>query len=130
VPLQIQNLHNSKANSEATSKAPVPLRGTADTNSTATANSAARSTTPAQKAGGRYKFKNNCDGWRSEDRRYKCNIGCKRLPLDFPSHAAYYVIYCDVADRVLRAVYYGEAAQVVLVEEFENIFIVRVGRHG
>src|SRR5271155_496512 len=51
-------------------------------------------------------------------------------PLDFSSHAAYYVVHCDVADRMFGAVYYCQAAQVVFVEKFEDIFVVGVGGDG
>ena len=49
------------------------------------------------------------------------------LLLNFSSHAAYYVVYCDVAYGMLRAIYYCQAAQIVLVEEFEDVFVVGVG---
>jgi hypothetical protein len=51
------------------------------------------------------------------------------LVLDFCVHTAYYVVHCDVADWVLGAVYYCQAAQVVFVENFEDIFVVGVGRY-
>ena len=47
--------------------------------------------------------------------------------LDFSAHAAYYVVYCDVADRALRAIYYCQAAQVVFIEKLEDVFVVGVG---
>jgi hypothetical protein len=65
---------------------------------------------------GRYKFKSNSDG--------------NGVLLDFCAHAAHYVVYCDVADGMLRGVYYCEAAQIVFVEQFEDFFIVCVGRYG
>jgi hypothetical protein len=49
--------------------------------------------------------------------------------LDLCVHTAYYVVHCDVADWVLGAVYYCQAAQVVFVENFEDIFVVGVGRY-
>jgi hypothetical protein len=59
---------------------------------------------------GRYQFNGN--GWRSEDRHDENDC----VMLDFSSHAAYYVVYCDVADGMLRGVHYREAAQIVFVE--------------
>jgi hypothetical protein len=63
--------------------------------------------------GGRLKaattgFDSNHDSWRSEDRRYKFNtFSATARCLDFSSHAADYVVYRDVADGVVGAVYYG-----------------------
>src|SRR5271169_6507789 len=62
--------------------------------------------------------------------RYKCNTACNGLVLDFSSHAAYYVVYRDVADGMLGAIYYCQAAQIVFVEKFEDIFVVGVGSYG
>jgi|SRR5580698_2118816 hypothetical protein len=115
VPVPMQNIRNGETDSEQRQRRPPE--------------------------GGRYKFKSdgrfksddNGDGWRSEDRRYKFNgngkFKCNCSLLDFSSHAAYYVVYCDVADRALRAIYYCQAAEVVFVEKLEDIFVVGVGRY-
>jgi hypothetical protein len=49
--------------------------------------------------------------------------------LDLCVHTAYYVVHCDVADWPLGAVNYCQAAEVVFVENFEDIFVVGVGRY-
>jgi len=76
-----------------------------------------------EKAGGRYKFICNCNGNDNGNR----NVNC--LVLDFCAHAAYYVVYCDVADWMLGAINYCQAAQIVFVENFEDVFVVGVGRY-
>ena len=76
-----------------------------------------------ERAGGRYKFICNCNGNDNGNR----NVNC--LVLDFCAHAAYYVVYCDVADWMLGAINYCQAAQIVFVENFEDVFVVGVGRY-
>jgi hypothetical protein len=61
--------------------------------------------------------------------KFNGKFNCNGVVLDFSSHAAYYVVYCDVADGVLGAVYYCQAAQIVFVEKFEDVFVVRVGSY-
>src|SRR5580704_2252530 len=49
--------------------------------------------------------------------------------LELPAHPADYVVHRDCSDGMLLLVDDGEAAQIVFVEQFENVFVLGIRRN-